>query len=381
MKLYHRSKINTILSLLIVAFLIFNFGCQKAEKSQEIVLGAIMPLTGDAAAYGKNCKQGIELAVSEVNAKGVIKGDKIKVIFEDSQLQPRVAVSVFQKLVSVDKVVAVLGPLASSCAMATAPLANQNKIVSFSPGASTPKLTDAGPYVFRDWQSDALEAVVMAKYALKKGWTKFAVFYVNNDFGIALKNYFTKTVEKDVGKILLTESFEQGQTNFKSEITKIKSANPDAIYLLSYPQQTPNIINQMKALNVKAQILGVAAMEDPSLIKIAGKNAEGIQYTIAIPASKDNSIRKNFIENYHKKFGENPGLISDTGYDAVYILAKTIENSKRLNGESIQKSLSEIKHYNGASGKMTFDENGDVIKPIGIKEIKDGQFIWVNNNI
>lgn len=377
MNLKNNTLIFVILFLKICIF--FTSGCQKAEKSNEIVLGAIMPLTGDAAVYGKNCKQGIELAVSEINDKGGINGKPIKIIFEDSQLQPKNAVTVFQKLVSVDKVPAILGPLASSCAMATATVANQNKVVSFSPGASTPKLTDAGPYIFRNWQSDALEAIIMANYALKKGWQKFAIFYVNNDFGIALKDYFIKTIEKKGGAILVTESFEQGHTDFKTQITKIKNSTPDAIYLLSYPQQTPIIINQMKSLDVKAQILGVAAMEDPSLTEIAGKNAEGILYTIAIPLSEDKPIRKSFIENYEQKFGEKPGLISDTGYDAVYILAKAIENSRQLEGEYIQKALSEIKEYNGASGPMTFDDNGDVIKPIGIKVVKDGIFEWLKN--
>lgn len=369
-------KISLIVFSFLISVLMINFGCQKATTPKEIVLGAIMPLTGDAATYGKNCKQGIELAVAEINAKGGIKSLPIKVIFEDDQLQPKVAVSIFEKLVSIDKVIAILGPLASSCAMATAPLANKYKIVSFSPGASTPKLTNAGPFVFRDWQSDALEAIIMAQYALRQGLKNIAVFYVNNDFGIALKEYFIKTVEKQGGKIPITESFEQGSSDFRTQLTKIRSNSPDAIYLLSYPQQTPNIINQMKALNIKSQVLGVAAMEDPSLIEIAKKNAEGIKYTIALPPSDNETIRNNFLSNYENMFGEKPGLISDTGYDAVNILAKAIEKSEILSSETVQKSLLEIKEYNGASGQMTFDENGDVIKPIGIKTIKDGNFLW-----
>jgi len=367
------------LVILILSTLIFlALGCQKAGESNEIVLGAIMPLTGDAAIYGKNCKQGIELAVNELNSKGGLNGKSIRIIYEDSQLQPKNAVTVFQKLVTVDKVLAIIGPLASSCAMATAPIANKTNVISFSPGASTPKLTDAGPYVFRNWQSDALEAIIMAKYALEKGWQKFAVFYVNNDFGIALKDYFKKTIEEKGGKILVMESFEQGQTDFKTQITKIKYSKPDAVYLLSYPQQTPNIVNQMKSLNVISNIMGVAAMEDPTLIEIAGKNAEGILYTIAKPLSDDDPLRKKFMENYEKKFGEKPGLISDTGYDAVYILNKAIKNIKEINGKAIQQALSEIKEYNGASGQMSFDDNGDVIKPLGIKTVEGGKFIWID---
>jgi branched-chain amino acid transport system substrate-binding protein len=381
LKLYEviNMKNNIRLTALLISITIIGLsliiGCK--QKPNEILIGAIMPITGDAAVYGKNCKQGIELAVEEINSKGGVKGVPLKIIFEDDLLQPKAAVGAFEKLVSIDKVLAVLGPLASSCAMATAPLANQKKIVSFSPGASTPKLTDAGPYVFRDWQSDALEAVIMAEHAISQGWNKLAIFYVNNDFGVSLKDYFIKKIEAVGGKILITETFEQGATDFKTQLSKIKESLPGAIYLLSYPQQTPIIINQIKALKIHAQLLGVAAMEDPSLLKIAGKNAEGLQYTVAVPLSDDESVRKNFLNNYEKKFGEKPGLISDNGYDAVYILSKAIEQSKELTGESIQNSLSQIKEWRGASGLMKFDQNGDVIKPIGIKIVSNGEFVWL----
>jgi branched-chain amino acid transport system substrate-binding protein len=372
-------KVKKIIIFCVVLFFVL-VGC-KQTRDKQIILGGIMPLSGDAAAYGKNCKQGIELAIDEINSKGGIKGKAIRVIFEDSQLQPKIAVNAFQKLVTVNNVLAILGPLSSSNAMATAALANKYEIVSFSPGASTPKLTNAGPYIYRNWQSDALEAIEMANYVLSKGWKKLAILYVNNDFGISLKNYFINTIEKKGGTILLAESFEQGHTDFKTQITKIKNQSPDAIYLLSYPQQTPNIVNQLRSLEVNAKILGVAAMEDPSLIEISRENAEGIIYTIAKPPSDNDPIRNNFIQSYENKYGESPGLISDTGYDAVYILARAIENSNKLSRESIQKSLKEIKIHKGASGYMEFDDNGDVIKPIGIKIIKGGQFTWLKNEI
>lgn len=365
---------------ILVVLLVFSIafiGCQK-KGTDEIVLGAIMPLTGDAAVYGKNCKQGIELAVDEINAKGGINGKKLKVLFEDDQLQPKMAVSLFTKLVTVDKVLAVIGPLPSSCAMATAPLANQYKVVSFSPGASTPKLTGAGPYVFRNWQSDALEAAVMAEYALKQGWKTFSILYVNNDFGVSLEDYFKKKVESLGGKVLSSESFEQGVTDFKPQISKIKKAKAQVVYLLSYPQQTPMIVNQMRELGVKCQILGVAAFEDPSLLKIASRNADGIIFTKALPLLNTDSIRAAFISAYKKQFGEEPGLIADNGFDAVKTIVLAISNSIDLKPECIQMALKEIKEFRGASGFMTFDENGDVIRPIGLEVVKKSSFEWLS---
>ena len=361
----------------LLLFLFFLFSCNSNVQEKEIKLGAILPLTGEAAVYGQNCKNGILLAVQEINKSGGIRGDSLKVVFEDSQLMPKVAVNVFNHLVSVEKVVAIIGPLSSSNAMATAPLANENRIISFSPGASTPKLTEAGPYVYRNWQSDALEAQVMAEFAMGRGWKNYGVFYVNNDFGLSLKEYFVKTIEDKGGRVKITESFEQNKSDYKSQLSKIKAADLDALYLLSYPQQTPVIVNQMKALNIEAKILGVAAMEDPSLIEIAGKNANGIIYTIAKPLSDKDPKRIKFIENYKKKFGEEPGLISDTGYDAVYILTEAIKNADTISREGIHIALDKIEFFEGASGPMEFDEHGDVVKPIGIKQIKNNEFEWL----
>ena len=345
----------------------------------EIVIGAILPLSGDVAQYGVNCKNGIELAVDEVNTEGGIRGRKIKIVFEDSKASPRDAVSAFRKLITVDKVSCVIGPLASSCAMATAPIANENEVVSFSPGASTPRLTDAGEFVFRNWQSDTLEAHVMSEYAYEQGWERIAIFYINNDFGKSLSDYFKENYEHNVGSIIIVETFEQNSTDFRTQLTKIKSTYPDAIYLLSYPKETPLILNQATELDVECKFLGVAAFEDPSIIEIAGRNAEGIIYTHAIPPAPDDPAYSHFIEEYLARYGEAPGLIADTGYDAVHMLVEAYRNieSQEFSGIEIARSLGKIKDFPGASGRMSFDENGDVIKPIGIKTVRGGGFVWL----
>jgi branched-chain amino acid transport system substrate-binding protein len=362
-----------------ILFVFFVVGIlHSCSYNDGIRIGVILPLTGDAAIYGDNCRNGIELAVEEINQSGGVKGKKVELIIEDSKLQPQIAVNAFEKLVSVNKVPIVIGPLASSCAMATAPIANKYEVVSFSPGASTPKLTDAGEYVYRNWQSDALEAVVLANYAIENGFNSFSIFYVNNDFGYSLQEYFKKTVEKEGGKIIASVSFEQGALDFRPQLTKLKSDEPEAIYLLSYPQTTPSILNQMNSLKIHSQVFSVAAMEDQSIIDNAKEDAEGLIYTIAVPASENDSLRKAFISNYRIKYSKEPGLISDTGYDALYIISQAIKNARSLSGTDIKIALDEIKEYKGVSGHMTFDENGDVIKPIGIKKIINSDFIWIS---
>ncbi len=337
-----------------------------------LTIGVILPLTGAAAQYGQNCKKGIELAVTEVNqTPGTLT---IRTIVEDDRTEPKDAVAAFTKLATVDKVPLVIGPLPSSNAMAVAPLANEDKVVLFSPGASTPRLTGAGPYVFRNWQSDAYEAQIMARYLLSRGTREMAILAVNNDFGVALADYFTKELERLGGRVLASESFAQDATDFRAQLTKIKAARPRGLYLLSYPRETGNIVKQARQLGLDAPIFGVAAMEDPTLLRIAGPRSEGIVYTKAIEPAPGDTALSHFVSAYKSRYGEAPGLIADTGYDAVNMVVAAARGIAVMDGPAFAASLGRIREFHGASGLMSFDENGDIIKPVGIKQISGGQF-------
>lgn len=283
-----------------------------------------------------------------------------------------------QKLVTQDKVPVVIGDVTSGVTLAISPIANRNEVVVLSPGASSPKISEAGDYVFRNWQSDALEAEVMAEYASKKGIKKIAIMYINNAFGKDLEEASKKIFSSKGVEISTTEAFEQNENDFRTHLLKIKQYNPDGIYLLSYPQETPLILQQANELGINTNFLGVAAFEDDSLIKIAGKLAEGVVYTHAIPPSDEEPTIASFKKNYRAKFGKGPGLISDTAYDAVKMIALAIKLGGGFSGDKISDGLYKIKDFPGASGIMTFDENGDVVKPIGLKIVRNGEFVWIS---
>ena len=374
---------------LAISLITFSFlGCTKSDEenttsnenttieNRVLKIGSIMPLTGAAAQYGNNCMNGIKLAVKEVNNSN--SSLKFEMLFEDDQTIPKEAVTAFNKLTAINNVQVIIGPLPSSCAMAVAPIAENKQVVLFSPGASTPKLTNAGNFIFRNWQSDAFEAKIMADYLLKEGRNRIAILAINNDFGLALKEYFANHFQNEGGEIVASESFEQDATDFRTQLTKIKASKPDGIYLLSYPKETANIVNQAHQLELNTNIYGVAAMEDPSLITLAGNNAEGIIYTKAVEPESDEPVYKHFLNSYEKEYGQKPGLIADTGYDAVKMLHKAIQNLPAFNGPNIAEQLRKIKNYQGASGLMSFDANGDIIKPVGIKTIRNGEFVWLN---
>ncbi len=338
----------------------------------------ILPLTGAGAQYGENCRKGIDLAVAEHNAKG--DGISVRIICEDDKTEPKEAVSAFNKLVSIDRVRAIIGPLPSSNAMAVAPLANREQVVILSPGASTPRLTKAGPFVFRNWQSDAYEAKVMSAYLLKQGVKRIAVFALNNDFGRALSEYFHVQYTAAGGVITAEEFFDQDATEFRTQLLKLQASHPDGLYLLSYPKETGNIVNQARQIGFAVPVYGVAAMEDPTLLKIAGENADGIVYTKAVEPTANDPVYDHFVKSYRDSYGEDPGLIADTGYDAVGMLLLAIKNASKPDSPSLAQSLGQIRDYSGASGQMSFDENGDIIKPVGLKTVKDGKFIWLDKS-
>lgn len=200
-----------------------------------------------------------------------------------------------------------------------------------------------------------------------------AILFVNNDFGVGLQQVFYKEITNLGGKIVISEAYEQGSTDFRTQLTKIKEVNPDGIFLVGY-REVPQILIQAKELNLKAKFLGTGLLEDPKIIEVAKDAAEGIFFTqLQYTPDSPDPIVVNFIEAFKKKYNSKPDIITAYGYDAMKVLAFAIERSN-FTSESIKEELYKVKKFKGVTGEITFDENGDVIQPMGIKVIKEGQF-------
>jgi branched-chain amino acid transport system substrate-binding protein len=362
--------------LLIGATLSFT-SCSK--QSSEIKIGCVFPLTGSGALWGQNGRKGVELAVGEINKDGGINGKKIHIIYEDSQTESRFAVASFQKLINVDNIQACIVDMISSNVLAIAPIAEDKKVVIISPGASSPKITNAGEYVFRNWPSDALQGKEAARIAFNKlGWQTAGIFYINNEYGDGLDPIFKKEFEKLGGKIIVEESFQQGSSDFRTGLLNFKNKKIDGIYLVGYPKEVPIILKQSEELKLKTHYLGTETFEDPAILTQAGSAAEGVVYLIPGTPNDQSLMRKNFLENFKKKFNEAPGVPADVAYDAVYILKRAIDKAG-YNSEKIKDQLYKLKDWEGASGLTSFDSNGDAIKPFDVKTIKDGKFTLFSN--
>lgn len=363
--------------VVIVALAIVLSVSRTKKASEEIKIGAILPLTGDAAKYGQSAKRGIDLAVEEINKKGGILSKKLEIVYEDSQADASKAVSAFRKLIDVQHIKFILGPLSSTEVLAVAPIANKEKVIILTPTASAPQITDAGDYIFRNVMSDLYDGRAMAAYAVKEmGKRTAAIFYINNDFGIGLKNSFKEQFEKMGGKIVLDISFERGENDFRSQITRIKNAHPEVIFLVGQAEMA-EILREMKEMGLKIPIVSFSMFEDPDILKVAGDAAEGVVYTYRVfDPNSESPMVKHFVGGYEKKYGVQPDIFAALSYDATRILALALKRGN-FEVERVKQALYGIKDFPGVVGKTSFDKNGDVRKPIGIKKVENGKFVWI----
>ena len=368
-----RGFVNLVVLIAFVGGILIFVGCAKKEP-EEYKIGAILPLTGDAAQYGEWAKNGIELAVKEINNKG---GMKVKIIYEDSQAQPTKGVSAMNKLVTVDKVPVVIGAMASSVTLAIAPIAQSSKTVLFSAASSSPELTKAGDFFFRNWPSDLFEGNSMAEFAYDKlGFRKIGIIYVNTDYGIGIKDVFKKRFVALGGEISFEEGYPQGESNFRALLTKIKNIETDALYIpAQYSREMGRLLKQAGELGIKKQVLSTVTFESQEILELAGEAAEGVIYTAPAfdPDSSEQAIM-DYQEKYKSAYGKKSEVFAAHAYDAMNIIAQAIEQGG-YSATGIKNALFKIKDYPGITGKTTFDENGDVVKPAMIKVVKDGKFL------
>lgn len=345
------------------------------DNDKVIKIGVIMPLTGPVAEPGTNALRGVELSVAKFNAE---QKHQIQLIVEDSKSNPKDGVSAINKLITVDKVKIVIGDIMSSVVLATAPIAERNKVVLISPGASSPDVRNAGDYIFRIYSSDDYDGQVMAEYIFEKlHKTKAAIIIINNDYGIGVKNTFTKSFNGMNGEVVLSEFYAQGQTDFRNTILKIKNTNPEVLYIVGNPTENGNLVKQLKELNVNTPLTGNISFEHESFLTVAKYAFDCVIFSAPfLNIDSDKSFVKSFVSQYLEKYGKKPDVAASLGYDAAQIILTVIVESD-FNITQVKENLYKVKNFDGITGNMTFDSNGDVLKDIYIKRI-DGDGIIEN---
>lgn len=375
-----------ILVVLFSLMLISTVACKKGtdvlNPEETIKIGFLGPMTGDAGNYGKLMSQAVKISVDEWNAAGGINGHNVELIVEDTEGKIEKGNPAVEKLVSVNKVFGIVGSVFSSISLAVAPKAQASKTVMISPSSTHKDLPDKGNYIFRNVLSDALQAVVFAKYLANVENIKTAtILYVKNDYSQGLAMDFKAQFEKEGGKVLAEETALQGDKDFKTQLTKLKGANAEALYIPNYVAEIAQILEQAKQLEVKAKIFSADGFSNPQILELAGELANGVTFTQAAeqPASKK---RKDFEAKYLAKWGESPDAFSLNAYDGANIIFGAIaETSKKaedgtlaIDRAAVRAKVAETKDYDGASGKITFTSNGDLVVNIGIYVAENGKY-------
>ena len=364
---------------IIAASLIFRsrmpIGNGGSPGPQVVQIGAVLPLTGEVAAYGVGSKEGIEFALAEVN-KSQTKY-RFEDTFEDSKGDPKTALNALQNLLATKKPVAVIGENVSSATLAMVPVIDAAKVVLVSPSASAPSLSGISRYFFRVFPSDTEEGDFICNVVGERvPDAKVCVVYVNNDYGVGLKDVFVTRAKERGLTILGTFGYEKGTTDFRPILAKVKALEPNAVYIPSYYQDGAALLKQARESGIAASFWGATADEDPQFLAIAGPAAEGFHYPVAAAYDAKNSDAyvKAYVNGFQAMFGKEPGLLAALGYDSARLILDGII-AKGPSSEGIREFIANQKDYLGVSGLMTFDETGEVHKPIRLKSVQNGKFV------
>ena len=341
-------------------------GCNS--KGSSIKIGSIGPLTGNYAVYGSDCKNGIELAVNEINAAGGVNGQQLELIAEDDEGSSEKSVSAYKKLVTKDGAKLIIGSLTSGCSIAISPLAQAQKIVQIAPAATAPALTDAGNFIFRTCYDDPFQGTVGGKFAAETlGAKKAAILYdISNDYSVGLTENFKIAFEANGGSIVSAETYSTGDKDFNAQLTKIKNVNPDVIYLPDYYSTVALIVKQLRAQGIGAPIVGADGWD--GLTENAGDEVLNGFYSNHYAADSTEPKVQNFVTNYKAKYNLAPTSFAALGYDSVYMLKDAIEKAGSTDSEKVRSALEET---NGdyVTGHLTFNEKHNPVKGAVIIEL------------
>lgn len=365
-------KAVVVLFVVMIAGMMFT-GCSK-KTSDTIKIGGIFPLSGSVAVYGTECRNGVEMAINEINAAGGVNGKMLELIAEDDEGSPEKSVNAYKKLVTKDNCSIIIGSLTSGCTAAISSLAQAQKVLLIAPAATQTDITEAGDYVFRACFIDPFQGTVGGKFALEDlGAKNAAVLYdVQNDYSIGLYENFKIAFEQGGGKVVAAESYSTGDKDFNAQLTKIKTTNPDVVYLPDYYGTVALIAKQLRAQGINAPIVGADGWD--GIIDNAGDEVLNGFYSNHYAADSTDGKVVTFVNSYKGKYGSTPVSFAALGYDCVYLLKDAMGAAKSADSTTLKDQLMKT---NGAyvTGNLTFDAKRNPVKSAVMLEIvkQDGK--------
>lgn len=389
--------------LLLLAALTALSGCGGGGQPTDILVGGYMGLTGNTATFGQSTKDAILMAADEINAAGGIAGKKIKVTIEDDQSRPEEAATVVRKLISQDGVIAVLGDIPSSNSLAAAPICQEAGVPMITPSSTNPKVTATGDYIFRVCFIDPFQGTVMARFAYEhRGVKKAAILRdVRSDYSMGLADFFIQTFKNLGGQIAGDQSYSQGDTDFRPQLTDLKAQGPEAIFVPGYYNDVGLIVRQAREMEITVPILGGDGWDSPDLFKLGGAAVVNTFFSNHYSADDQSPLVQNFVTAYAARYGHRPDGLAALGYDAAQVLAAALRELaaadpaafERLAGPApaggkareeraaarakLRDHLAHVRDFPGVTGKISIDEHRNAVKSAVVLAVEPSGYKYV----
>ena len=380
----------TLLPVLAAGLGLITAGCNKNDGGSgatggAIKIGEFASLTGKEATFGVSSHEGTLLAIEELNASGGLLGKKVELLTEDDLSKAGEPATVVNKLISRDGVVAVLGEVASSRSMEAAPICQKAHIPMISPSSTNPKVTETGDFIFRVCFIDPFQGIVMANFATKTlKAKKVAVFTdVKSDYSKGLATFFKQGFTGAGGQIAAELDYNGGDKDFKAELTAIKAASPDAVFVPGYYTDVALICIQAKQLGINVPIFGGDGWESDQLVKIGQDAVEGTYFSTHYSPDVATDTSRKFVAAYKARWKNSdgtpkaPDAMAALGYDSAMMLADAIKRAGSTDGQKVRDTLAATRDFIGATGKTTMNEKRDATKSAVILQVKNGTFHYV----
>ncbi|MGB9802883.1 ABC transporter substrate-binding protein [Desulfofundulus sp.] len=378
-----------LLSVLLMIALVAGCGGQTGTgggdnkggaSGDTIKIGFMGALTGNEASYGIETLKGMKMAAEDLNKEGGVLGKKIEIVESDHGSKQTEAASVVQKMISKDRVVAIVGDPTTGKTKLAAPICQQNKVVLLSAGAVGPGVVELGDYIFRDTLLDAVAAPAVTDYLVNKlGWKKVAIVTsTNNDYSVGLTKIFEGALARHNAQIVDRESIQDGDQDFSAQVTRIKQAGPDGIIFTGYYTEGGLFMKEVRKQGLNLKMAGGDGLLSPVLWKLGGDAVEGSMVYTGFAADPAHAApqTKEFIKKYQAANDNKlPDMFSAQGYDAVMLLAKAMKEANSTDPSKFKDALAKTRNYPGVSGTLTFLPNREPVKsPVYLLEVKNQQF-------
>ncbi len=373
-----------LIALGLIIALLTATGCTRrgtncADPGGTIKIGVYGDLSGQTSSFGQSTKNGAQMAADEINAQGGINGRQVQLIHEDDQGEPGKAATVVAKLINQDQVRALIGEVASSNSIAAAPNAQEAKVPMISPSSTNPKVTQIGDYIFRVCFIDPFQGEVMAKFAANTLKAKRAaiLFDSNSDYSKGLTRFFQESFIALGGQIVSEQAYAQRDRDFSGQLTQIRSASPDVIYVPGYYQEVGVISKQAKQLGINAPLMGGDGWDSPQLWDLGGDALNGNYISNHYSVDDPSPAIQKFVAAYKAKYnGVAPDALAALGYDAMMVLADSIRRAGGTECAQLRDAIAQTKDFKGVTGVISLDAERNAIKPAVVLELRNKQYVY-----